>query len=231
MGVRNSCCCVRCTWAQCGQTDSSPPCITYRGTFDTLSDLACKLRHTALRSICQQRSQAGIPASLPAQLRRPSTTIKAITCQATIGSCHEAASLLMAYCDCLDGLAPPQGLHQIYIFLPCTSMQLLCMCVMCFSAQQISANADPPCLHFSCSLSASQLEGGMHVRIGRPLLHSDCWIPEEKALGNTLPGSAKMRVTPSFSRAATKRSEALVSCPISVMSTPSCTAVVHAIHG
>lgn len=171
------------------------------------------------------------PASLPAQLRRPSTTIKAITCQATIGSCHEAASLLMAYCDCLDGLAPPQGLHQIYIFLPCTSMQLLCMCVMCFSAQQISANADPPCLHFSCSLSASQLEGGMHVRTGRPLLHSNCWIPEEKAWGNTLPGSAKMRVTPSFSRAATKRSEALVSCPISVMSTPSCTAVVHAIHG
>lgn len=47
-----------------------------------------------------------------------------VTCQAAVGSCHEAASLLMAYCYRLDSLALPQGLHQIYIFLPCTSMQL-----------------------------------------------------------------------------------------------------------
>ena len=45
------------------------------------------------------------------------------------------------------------------------------------------------------------------------------------------PGRAKMYSTPSFSRAATKRSEALIFLPRSVMSTPSCASIHNSCHG
>ena len=136
------------------------------------------------------------------------------TCKTPHSGSHKAASLLMPHCYQLD-LACPQGLHQVNVLLACPrrqSCEMLSYSIRQMILQLISGIKDALCNH------------GLHLPMDMPaiaLFRSGVLLGMQCAARTTktteiLPGSAKIYSTPSFSRAATSRSDVFIGLPKTV---------------